>query len=137
MGTRANKNLPCLLRRVFPALAIKGGFMKIRYLPVTILVLLVTACSHPVPADKLDYVGEWKSREMYLLILKDGTVSYKRLKGGGTVTVNGPLKEFSGNDFVVGFGFLTTTFNVAQPPVKTGDVWRMTVDGVVLTKSNE
>ena len=111
--------------------------MKTRYLPIIILVFSVTACSHPVPEEKSDYVGEWKSKEMYLLILKDGTVSYKRLKGGGTVTVNGPLKEFAGDNFVVGFSFLTTTFDVTQPPTKTGDVWNMTVDGVVLTKSNE
>ena len=76
--------------------------MIVRYLLILILAFQVSACSNPVPAEKLDYVGEWKSKEMYLLILQDGTVAYERLKGGGIVSVNGPLKEFIVNHFVVG-----------------------------------
>ena len=109
--------------------------------PLSIVILafalLVTACSNPVPEGKLNYVGEWRSKEMYLLILKDGTVSYKRLKGGGNVSINGPLKEFVGNNFVVGVAFLTTTFEVSQTPELINGVWKMTVDGVQLTKSKE
>ena len=71
---------------------------------------------------------------MALLILTDGTVAYKRLKGGGTTSVNGPLKEFQGDNFIVGFAFLTTTFNVTQAPHEIDGVWKMTVDGVSLTK---
>lgn len=71
---------------------------------------------------------------MALLILADGTVAYKRLKGGGTTSVNGPLKEFQGDNFIVGFAFLTTTFKVTQAPHEIDGVWKMTVDGVSLTK---
>ena len=111
--------------------------MKIKYPLIILIIFLLAGCSHPVPSDKADYVGEWKSKEMYLLILQDGTVSYKRLKNGGTTSVNGPLKEFAGNNFVVGFGFLTTTFEVTQVPKKENDVWKMTVDGVQLTKTSD
>ena len=71
---------------------------------------------------------------MYLLILKDGSVEYKRLKGGMTTSVSGPLKEFRGNDFVVGFAFFTTTFVVSKPPSENNGVWKMTVDGVELIR---
>ena len=98
---------------------------------------ILAACSKPIPSERFDYVGEWQNKEMYLLILKDGTVSYKRLKNGGTVSVNGPLKEFKGNNFIVGFSFLTTTFNVSQKPTKIDNKWKMTVDGVQLTKTEE
>jgi hypothetical protein len=98
-------------------------------------VLLLSACSKPLPADKSQYVGEWHSKEMSLLILQDGTVAYKRLKGGGSVSVNGPLKEFKGNDFVVGFAFLTTTFKVSQKPALVNGHWTMTVDGVQLVRT--
>ena len=73
---------------------------------------------------------------MVLLILADGTVAYKRLKGGGSVSVNGPLKEFVGDDFVVGMWFMTATFDVTVPPHQAEGVWKMTVDGVELTKVN-
>ena len=111
--------------------------MKIKYISLVLISIILTACSKPIPNERFDYVGEWQSKEMYLLILKDGTVSYKRLKNGGTTSVNGPLKEFKGNDFVVGFSFLTTTFDVSQKPTKIDNKWKMTVDGVQLTKTEE
>ena len=111
--------------------------MKIKLIIILAISFILTACSKPIPDERFDYVGEWQSKEMYLLILKDGTVSYKRLKNGGTTSVNGPLKEFKGNDFVVGFSFLTTTFDVSQKPTKIDNKWKMTVDGVQLTKTEE
>ncbi len=108
-----------------------------KHLPIFVVLLLVTACAEPLPQNKLNYAGEWRSKEMTLLILEDGTVAYKRLKGGGTTSINGPLKEFVGDNFVVGVLFLTTTFNVSDPPQEENGVWRMTVDDVQLTKVNE
>ena len=99
------------------------------------LLLLLSACSKPLPEDKRMYAGEWQSQEMYLLILPDGTVAYKRLKNGGSTSVNGPLKEFNGNDFVVGIGPLSTTFEVSEPPHEVDGHWQMVVDGVRLTRS--
>lgn len=103
-------------------------------LSVCVFILLLSACANPLPADRLAYVGEWRSSEMMLLILSDGTVSYKRIDGGMTTSIDGPLKEFVGDDFVVGFLFLTTTFTVSEPPHETEGVWKMTVDGVQLTR---
>lgn len=100
-----------------------------------LLATLLCGCGKPVPADKSDYVGEWRSKEMYLLILADGTVSYKRLKGGGQVSVNGPIREFKGDNFVVGVPLLTTTFVVSKPPYTDGGKWHMVVDGIDLTKT--
>jgi hypothetical protein len=71
---------------------------------------------------------------MKLLILQDGSVQYERLKSGGKTSVTGPLKEFRGDDFVVGIGPLTTTFVVSSPPRRDGDGWKMVVDGVALTR---
>ena len=102
-----------------------------------LLTLFLFACSKPLAEDKQGYVGEWQSKEMQLLILQDGTVAYKRLKGGGTTSINGPLKEFSGDDFIVGILFLTTTFDVSQPPTQVDGQWQMVVDGVQLTKVEE
>ncbi|KXI29166.1 hypothetical protein [Paraglaciecola hydrolytica] len=102
-----------------------------------LFVLTISSCSKPIPIDKLSYVGEWQSKEMYLLILADGTVAYQRLQNGGTTSINGPLKEFVGDDFVVGLAFLTTTFMVSEAPHQIDDRWIMVVDDVRLTKNQD
>jgi hypothetical protein len=38
---------------------------------------LLSGCSSPVPPDRADYVGEWRERNMSLVITQDGQVSYK------------------------------------------------------------
>lgn len=72
---------------------------------------------------------------MYLLLTQDGSVRYKRLKGGATTSVTGPLERFEGNSFIVGIGPLNTTFDVSQPPHEESGAWKMTVDGVELTRT--
>lgn len=110
--------------------------MKARsLLVVSALLALLGACGVPVPSDKAAYVGEWQQPSMYLLITQDGSVRYKRLEGGASKSVEAPLKGFQGDNFEVGVGPVTTTFIVNKPPHQDGDKWKMTVDGVELTKS--
>ena len=104
------------------------------FLPLTAVALLITGCAKPLPPEKLNYAGDWHATGMDLTITKEGRVSYKRLKGGGNVSVDGPIKEFKGNDFSVGIGPLTTTFAVSQTPHEVDGKWKMTVDGVELTR---
>jgi hypothetical protein len=102
---------------------------------IFLMLALLSGCSDPLPKDKLHYAGEWQSKEMYVLILEDGTVDYKRLKRGGTTSVNGPLKEFQGDNFVVGIGPMTTMFKVSKPPHQVEGQWLMEVDGVLLKRT--
>ena len=104
---------------------------------LALLALTLIGCSKPVPSEKSAYVGEWQEKTMYLLITQDGSVSYKRLKGGVTTSVEGPLKGFSGDNFDVGIGPLSTTFIVNKTPFQEGDTWKMVVDGVELTKTSQ
>jgi hypothetical protein len=103
------------------------------FIAIALIVLLV-GCAKPVPKEKESYVGEWSGTAMTLLITQDGSVAYRRLEGGINKSIDGPLKGFEGDNFVVGIGPLSTTFIVSSPPQQAGGVWRMTVDGVVLTK---
>ena len=96
--------------------------------------LLLAACGVAVPADKADYVGQWDAEGMSLLITRDGSIRYLRLRKGARTSIDGPLKGFAGNDFEVGIGPMTTTFKVSAPPHRVGDEWRMTVDGVELVR---
>lgn len=109
--------------------------MNVRAIPaIFLLTLFLYGCGKPVPADKADYVGEWRAPEMYLSIAQDGSVEYKRFKGSAKTSITGPLQQFKGNDFSVGLLFLSTTFVVSKPPYKEGGRWKMVVDGVELTK---
>ena len=96
--------------------------------------LVLGGCSNPLPESKQDYAGDWQSKGMKLLILTDGTVAYRRSRNGVVTTVDGPIKEFSGSDIVVGFLFVTTTFEVTERPHKVGEQWQMVVDGVRLAR---
>ncbi|MGL1932226.1 MAG: hypothetical protein OCC45_10750 [Desulfotalea sp.] len=110
---------------------------KIIYIiSILTMTLLLSGCGEPLPEDKNNYEGFWESKEMTLLILRDGSVDYERLKRGATVSVAGPIKEFQGNDFIVGIAFLKTTFVVSKPPYQEGNDWKMIVDGVELTKND-
>jgi hypothetical protein len=103
---------------------------------LTLLLILISACSKPLPEDKKDYAGLWTDdkKTISLLIQTSGEVSYERKEDSTTVTINAPLKEFNGDNFVVGIGFMTTDFIVSEPPTKKEGKWQMVVDGVQLTK---
>lgn len=115
----------------------KIKWISLKNLIIALLIpILLSGCGIPVPEDKRHYVGEWQGQGMYLLILQDGSVNYKRLKGGATVTITGPIKEFQGNNFIIGFALLKTTFVVSKPPSEVDGMWKMVVDGVALTKTD-
>ena len=110
--------------------------MKILHgLVALVLALLLFGCGKPVPRDKAAYVGEWREKTMYLLITRDGSIRYKRLKGGASTSIDGPLKGFVGNNFEVGVGPMSTTFVVSKPPYQDGEAWKMVVDDVELTRT--
>ena len=108
-----------------------------KHLILIFSLLTVSACSNPIPESRLNYVGKWQSEEMSLLILREGRVEYERRDGRTTVSIDAPLQEFVGDDLVVGVWFLTTTFDVTEPPELVGGKWHMVVDGIRLTKVEE
>ncbi len=108
-------------------------------------VLLLVSCmgggsgkkgtkSSGIPADKKEYVGNWQSEEMQLDISEKGHVDYKRVNGSSTTSVSAPIQRFNGDDFEAGmFGF-DTKFDVTEKPHEVDGSWKMTVDGVELTR---
>lgn len=100
-----------------------------------ILALALGACTgKPLPAERGDYAGTWRGDGVELRIDPDGTVSYRRQSGNGTVSIDGPLQGFDGDDFVVGVMVVKTTFDVEARPQQQGGRWVMTVDGVELVR---
>jgi len=99
------------------------------------LALLLAACGQPLPPERAEYAGHWHGGGMTLVIGTDGQVEYERREGASTRSVSGPIKEFVGDDFLVGIGPLSTRFEVSSRPTRHPDGWRMTVDGVALSRS--
>ena len=119
-------------RRARPGRA--GASLITRCLAAGFFVALLAGCAEPIDPSRMDYVGEWRAPGMMVLILADGSFSYERLEGGVTTTMEAPLKAFVGDDFVVGLGFIETTFVVTEPPHQVDGEWQMVVDGVRLTR---
>ncbi|MCZ8235897.1 MAG: hypothetical protein ACK520_14750 [Inhella sp.] len=110
------------------------GLGRVRRLVGVGLLAALAACSQPIPADKRAYVGDWRGAGMQLSITAEGSVRYWRQRDDGSTTLEAPLQRFDGDHFDVGVGPISTRFVVTQPPVLIEGVWRMTVDGVALTR---
>jgi hypothetical protein len=88
----------------------------------------------PVPAEKAAYVGEWLGDNMRLFIHQNGQVEYKRKHADKNLNVNIELLGFNGDNFDAGFSLVRSTFVVSKPPHRENGKWKMTVDGVELTR---
>ncbi len=106
-----------------------------RFFLTMLTILALAACAQPLPPEKILYAGNWQSSAMGLLITQDGNVAYKRHIGSNTTkSMRGPLRSFEGNNFIVGVWPLKITFAVSAPPHEVHGRWKMTVDGVELTR---
>lgn len=99
-------------------------------------LLAAQSClAEPVPADKKAYIGEWLGEKMRLKIPQDGHIEYKRDQPGKNLNLSVDLQGFNGDNFDVGTSFLRSTFIVSKPPHREQGKWKMTVDGVELTRA--
>ncbi len=100
------------------------------------ILLALAGCGTPLPPEKAAYVGSWRAPEHGLTIWQSGRAKYWRSDHGAMTRTEGPIKEWRGDNFVVGIGPLTGTFVVSAPPHAGPDgAFRMTVDGVEYTRS--
>ena len=108
----------------------------VRYAMLAACLLSGAAHADPVPQSKLVYVGSWEGKDMQLTLSKEGKVKYKLDRPGKQVDLNVNLQGFEGNNFRAGWAFMSSTFVVSKPPHRVGNQWKMTVDGVELTKAD-
>jgi len=110
--------------------------MKSKYIAALLCfaLLLLTSCGSPLPDNKKDYAGEWRSTTVYLYIGSDGSVNYVHQDAGVKTTINAPIQKFDGDNFEVGALGINTTFVVSAKPHLVDGVWKMTVDGRELTR---
>jgi hypothetical protein len=99
-----------------------------------LLASLLVACAKPLPEGKTTYAGEWQGGPISLVITSEGRAVYNRREGNMSKSIDAPIKEFKGDNFVVGVGFMSTEFVVSAPPHEEEGAWKMTVDGIELTR---
>lgn len=97
------------------------------------LLTLLVACAEPVPEAYRDYVGHWRGEGMRLVIRADGHADYDRVQDRSHVSIEGTA-GFEGDGFRIGVGPLSADFKVQRGPRLEDGRWRMTVDGVELTR---
>ncbi len=114
----------------------ESKIMKYLYLVTIISFLFLTGCGEPLSEDKLDYAVLWKGGNVLLEIKNDGSVSYANVRPNNTETIDGPIKEFTDEGFVVGYLFLTKKFKVDKPPYQEDGKWKMVLNGVEMTKAD-
>jgi hypothetical protein len=97
---------------------------------------LVAGCvgNTPLPPERAAYAGEWRGGALHLTITAWGSCDYERVTDHGRTLLTAPIRSFDGDSFVVGIWPARTTFKVTRPPHLEGGLWRMTVDGVELTR---
>jgi len=96
--------------------------------------LWLVACAKPVPVDYANYVGHWRGEGTLLVIRADGHADYERVTDTGRVSIEGSSHSFTERGFKIGLGLLSADFEVSRPPQRIDGRWRMTVDGVELTR---
>jgi len=90
----------------------------------------------PVPPDKADYVGTWRSDDgvVTLTIQADGFLTHTKSQGMSNSEFNAPIKAFEDDAIIAGIGPAVQTFKIDKPPKKVKGDWRMMVNDIALTR---
>jgi len=110
--------------------------LRTAILAACLLPLAAHADPVPVPPEKMAYVGDWQGKDMRIQLAKNGKVEYKRKQPGKDMNLSVDLQGFNGDNFDVGVFLVRSTFVVSKPPHRENGKWKMTVDGVELTRAD-
>ncbi len=102
---------------------------------IVLLLLILAGCTEPIPDEKKEYIGSWYGESITLVISANGVVEYQIEDKDTKTTTKAPLKKFIENAFEVGIWFLTTRFEVNEPPQEVNGLWSMVVNNIQLIKN--
>lgn len=80
------------------------------------------------------YTGEWTGTGTTLSFSADGEVAFKSRTGATSTTYSGKLKGFEKDNVEITAGPIPISLKVQKAPFKDGDVWKMTMENVDLTR---
>jgi hypothetical protein len=105
-----------------------------RFLVPAAMAVFLSGCDNSIPKGKEAFVGHWQGPGLDLEIASTGKVKYKFDKGENRGPVETDLQAFHGDDMEVGSGPITTTLKVSAAPHQDGGAWKMTVDGIEVSR---
>ncbi len=109
-----------------------------RWLFAAATALLLVACGGGKALPTPEFVGDWSAPGVNLSLSADGQIAWHKVDEDGSAhSIVAPLRSFSPKRFSAGLWLFSTSFEVDQPPVRDGAVWRMTVDGVELIRLDD
>jgi outer membrane biogenesis lipoprotein LolB len=92
--------------------------MKILY--TIIIALCFMACSEPIPEEKKDYIGFWRSHQsdlkMSINITEDGRAAYFRADSNRQTKVDANIGNWSDDGFSISFLFINSDFKINKKP---------------------
>jgi len=102
------------------------------------IATLISSCSKttpiPVPKNKMNYIGTWSGNGVRLKISSDGTVDYTDRRNSKKISLNGPIVDFSGNDFEIKTWNAAMEFDVSKAPYQDKADIKMHINGAILKK---
>lgn len=101
------------------------------------LLLFLVGCAEPLPEDRKDYVGLWKSNQTSLLITEEGRLEYVSNKGTAKKSVSMPIKTINESGITAGFLIFTSKFELGGAPLPKDGLITLVVDGEELYKTDE
>ncbi len=107
-----------------------------KWLPA-VLVLLITACSKELPAERKSYIGLWKNNEVSILITAGGRLESEDKSGSAKTSISAPITKFTDDKITAGILFLTTDFTINRQPKEENGIWSVVIDGKELFKTDE
>jgi hypothetical protein len=106
--------------------------MQKKLIVVLSLILTLSACGllrgNPVPDEYKSIVGTWKGNGVDLTVTSDGGISYHKVSGDGSFSLNGPLKTVSDTELQIKFLFFVMKLSIEKLPHDEKGQTVMTVD---------
>lgn len=93
-------------------------------------------CARPVPASQEEFVGVWTGTDMSVSITAEGRLDSRRKSAGFTVELGGSIRAIETDYIRVGIWPISSTFHVDRLPHVEGGRWKMTIDGVELSRDD-
>ena len=99
-------------------------------------IALLAGCAEPLPENRKEFAGLWKSVQTALLITESGRLDYSSNKGALSTSISMPIKSISDTRIIAGFLFFESVFEIGGRPENQDGLLVLVVDGDTLFKTD-
>ncbi|MGE8540036.1 MAG: hypothetical protein ACN6NX_01960 [Acinetobacter sp.] len=106
--------------------------------PASLCLMLLSACSNPVPQNMRKYAGTWRNDDSSVVIeiSPEGRLKYRLVEINNKKSIQGNIQSLDNSIIHIGYGPFSSKFKVtAEPHLNNNGIWSMTVDGRYLNRA--